>query len=312
MEHHAFLPEGWGDLTCQTRHTLRQLEQARATGTILCGRAILCDPDLNLHVDLGYCKGIIPREETALGINEGKLREIAVLSRVGKPVCFQVLGQENGIYRLSRRKTQEKAQQEYLQHLRPGDIIPVRSTHLEPFGVFVDVGCGIVSMIGIENLTISRIPHPADRVQVPQDLYAIVKSVSPDRIVLSHKELLGTWQENAAAFTAGMTVQGLVRRLEPYGAFIELTPNLSGLAERRDDLQVGDTVTVFIKAIVPERMKIKLVVLDRQSQSFRRIIQPKDYRLTQGHLSHWQYHPDSCLEKHVATDFSPAVPEFAQ
>ena len=306
MEHQVFLPEGWGDLGCQTRHTLRQLEQARAAGTILCGRAILCDPDLNLHVDLGYCKGIIPREETALGIAEGTLREIAVLSRVGKPVCFQVLGLENGVYRLSRRKAQELAQQEYLQHLCPGDIIPVRTTHLEPFGVFVDIGCGIISMIGIENLTISRIPHPADRVHVPQDLYAVVKAVLPNRIVL------GTWQENAAAFAAGMTVQGLVRRLEPYGAFIELTPNLSGLAERRDDLQVGDTVTVYIKAIVPERMKIKLVVLDRQAQPFRRIIQPKDYRLTQGHLAHWQYHPDICREKQVFSDFSPADPTLTQ
>lgn len=312
MEHQAFLPEGWGDLACQTRHTLRQLEQARTSGTILSGRAILCDPDLNLHVDLGYCKGIIPREETAMGIAEGTLREIAVLSRVGKPVCFQVLGQENGVYRLSRRKAQELAQQEYLQHLRPGDIIPVRSTHLEPFGVFVDIGCGIVSMIGIENLTISRIPHPADRVQVPQDLYAVVKSVSPNRIVLSHKELLGTWQENAAAFAAGMTVQGLVRRLESYGAFIELTPNLSGLAERRDDLQVGDAVTVYIKAIVPERMKIKLVVLDRQTQPSRRIIQFKDYRITRGHLTHWQYHPDSCREKQVFSDFTPADPPLEQ
>lgn len=303
MEHHTYLPEGWGDLVCQTRHTIRQLEQARETGAILTGRAVLCDREHNLQVDLGHIKGIIPREETAIGIAEGTTREIAVLSRVGKPVCFQVLGQEHGVYQLSRRRAQEAALRHYLSALRPGDVIPVRSTHLEPFGVFVDIGCGIVSMIGIENLTVSRIPHPADRVRVGQDFYAVVKTVTPQRITLSHKELLGTWIENAAAFAPGMTVQGIVRRVENYGAFIELTPNLSGLAERRAELQVGDWVTVYIKAISPERMKIKLVVLDRQESTTKRLLTTADYHITDGHLERWQYQPDACLEKQMVTDF---------
>ncbi len=303
MEHHQYLPEGWGDPVGYPRYTVRQLEQARYAGTVLFGRAVLCDQGLNLHVDLGCCKGIIPREETALGIAEGTTREIAVLSRVGKSVCFHVLGQENGVYRLSRRSAQAAAAQHYLAQLRPGDVIPARSTHLEPFGVFVDVGCGIISMIGIENLTVSRIPHPADRVRVGQDLHAIVKAILPNRILLSHKELLGTWQENAAAFAPGMTVQGIVRRVESYGAFIELSPNLSGLAERRDDLQVGSTVTVYIKAIVPERMKIKLVILDQQPHTTRRMITSADYYITEGHLDRWQYQPDCCIEKQVVSIF---------
>ena len=193
MERYQYLPEGWGGPACRTRHTARQLELAQQTGTVLYGRAVLCDQDLNLQVDLGCGRGIIPREETALGIAEGTTREIAVLSRVGKAVSFHVLGQENGIWQLSRRSAQTAALQHSLSHLRPGDVIPVRSTHLEPFGVFVDVGCGIISMIGIEHLTVSRIPHPAERIHANQDLYAVVRAIQPDRIILSHKELLGTW-----------------------------------------------------------------------------------------------------------------------
>ncbi len=45
------------------------------------------------------------------------------------------------------------------------------------------------------------------------------------------RELLGTWQENAARFRAGQTVTGVVRTVTDYGAFIALTPNLCGLAE---------------------------------------------------------------------------------
>ena len=305
MEAYTYLPEGWGGPACLTKHTPQQLEHARKNGTVLYGRAVLCDPALNLHVDLGCGRGIIPRDETALGIAEGRTREIAVLSRVGKPVSFHVLGQENGVWQLSRRSAQASAARDYLATLQPGDVIPVRSTHLEPFGVFVDVGCGIISMIGIENLTVSRIPHPAERVRPGQDLYAVVRAKMPSRIVLSHKELLGTWEENAAAFTPGMTVSGIVRRVEPYGVFVELAPNLCGLAEYRDDLQPGDGVTVYIKAILPQRMKIKLVVLDRLPGAARRMIRGEDYRITNGHLDQWQYHPDVCSEKQVITQFAP-------
>ena len=76
-------------------------------------------------VDLGSLRGLIPREETALGIADGSAREIAILSRVGKPVCFQVLGfTSDGTVLLSRRAAQAEALDYFLEHLRPGDILP--------------------------------------------------------------------------------------------------------------------------------------------------------------------------------------------
>ena len=61
--------------------------------------------------------------------------------------------------------------------------------------------------------------------------------------------------QNAALFSVGETVRGVVRSIEPYGVFIELTPNLSGLAEPRADLHPGMAVSVYIKSILPQRMK---------------------------------------------------------
>ena len=88
------------------------------------------------------------------------------------------------------------------------------------------------------------------------------------RITLTHRELLGTWEENAALFAAGETVRGIVRSVEPYGVFIELAPNLSGLAENREGLTPGTPVSVYIKSILPQRMKIKLR-RDRYSAAYR-------------------------------------------
>ena len=91
-------------------------------------------------------------------------------------------------------------------------------THLAGFGAFVDVGCGVVSMIGIENCSVSRISHPARRFTVGQEIYTVLTGTdrSLGRLYLSHKELLGTWQENAARFSPGMTVTGWVRGVQPW------------------------------------------------------------------------------------------------
>ena len=68
--------------------SLSSLNEAYNERRILEARAIVCDSQHNLIVDLGIMKGIIPREEGAIGIREGKVRDIAVISRVNRPVCF--------------------------------------------------------------------------------------------------------------------------------------------------------------------------------------------------------------------------------
>lgn len=204
---------------------------------------------------------------------------------------------------LSRTIVQQKAQDRLLDSLRPGDVIPARVTHLEPFGAFVDAGCGVPSLIGIENLSVSRICHPSDRLTVGQSILAAVRTVEPEnrRISLTHRELLGTWAQNAALFSVGETVRGVVRSIEPYGVFIELTPNLSGLAEPRADLRPGMAVSVYIKSILPQRMKVKLTVID--------VLAPYDaptpprYFITEGHIDEWTYTPACCDKKIVKTIF---------
>ena len=121
--------------------------------------------------------------------------------------------------------------------------------------------------------------------------------------------MLGTWEENAAQFAAGQTVAGIIRSVEHYGVFIELTPNLAGLAEIREenrakiDLTVGYGATVYIKSIIPERMKIKLVLID----TYRTERQPRElnYYVDVAHVKHmntWRYSP-LCAGKLVESVF---------
>jgi small subunit ribosomal protein S1 len=303
-------PEGWLLETNENRealHSVSGLIRARDEGRTLEARALICDSGHNLIVDLDCMRGIIPREEGALGIEDGTARDIAVISRVNKPVCFKILEinhQPDGkhVAILSRRAAQHEAKKIYISRLTPGDVIDARVTHLEPFGCFVDIGCGVASLIPIDLISVSRISHPRDRFRVGQDIKAVVKSVeSGERVFLTHKELLGTWEQNSIQFSAGETVAGVVRSIESYGIFVELMPNLAGLAEPKEDARVGQHASVYIKNLIPEKMKVKLIIVDSFDAEYK--VEEPQYFINSGHISRWTYSPDEC-DKIIETVFN--------
>ncbi len=307
-----FYPEGMLLETAENRTataSIQGLLQAQASGRILEARVSMCDSNHNLWMQLPGIKAMIPREEGAVGIAEGELRDIALIARVGKPVCFRVLRIEKDemgepLAILSRRIVQEQCTEQYLSNLHPGDVIDARVTHLEPFGAFVDIGCGIVSMIPIDAISVSRISHPSDRFTVGQQVRVIIKAVQEKRICLSHKELLGTWEENASLFHVGETTCGIVRSVEKYGVFIELMPNLAGLAELRQPVQVGQRTSVYIKALIPEKLKVKLILVDVCEQAGAP--DPIRYFYEGSHIDRWVYTPTGS-SKYIATVFDGKV-----
>ncbi len=298
----GFYPEGYKSkpLLKKSAYAPSFLAESKEREEILEAVALLCDEEHNIIVDLGSMKGIIPRTEGAIGIAEGITRDIAVLSRVGKSVCFCVTDLKtdelgNCYALLSRRKAQEKFKEWFYQNITVGDIIPAKVTHLEPFGAFCDIGCGVASLLPIDAISVSRISHPQDRFKTGDDIFVVVKDIAPDgKITVSHKELLGTWQENANMFSWGQTVTGVIRSVEDYGVFVELTPNLAGLAEPCATAKVGDCASVYIKSILPEKMKIKLIIIDSFSG------EPKKetfYFKKEGKIEKFCYSPPCCQKK---------------
>lgn len=297
-----FLPEGY--LTamgaqCNFRN-MAQVNEAMAQERLLEARAIVCDSDHNLIVDLGVIKGIIPREECAIGITEGYTRDIAIISRVNKPVCFKITSVKadekfKPYAILSRRLVQLECQEKYIKKLTPGDVIKGKITHLEPFGCFVDIGCGNISLLPIDAISVSRISHPKDRFNIGQNINVVIKSIGDDgKICLSHKELLGTWEENSTKFQNGETVAGIIRSVESYGVFVELAPNLAGLAELKDDVKVGQHASVYIKSLIPERMKIKLIIVDSFDAPYQNT--NIEYFIDNGHIDSFLYSPECCAK----------------
>ncbi|MBQ3707261.1 MAG: S1 RNA-binding domain-containing protein [Clostridia bacterium] len=303
-----YLPEGELRLTPENRAAFRSresIEEAARRGTILESMCLLCDcATMQLTVEMPEgMRGIIPRAEAGFvppGLGSGEVKDIAVITRVGKPVQYRILsiredGRGERVAVCSRRAAQEACWQNAVSRLLPGEIIPARITHLEPFGAFCDIGCGLVSLLTVDRISVSRISHPADRFRQGERIRAVVSSIEDNgRIYLSHRELLGTWEENTALFSAGQTVSGIIRSVETYGVFVELAPNLAGLAESTDGAIPGHTCSVYIKSILPERMKVKLVLIDVGEEAgaapFRYFIDPDEVP----RLTRWRYSPEGC------------------
>lgn len=280
--------------------SLEGLEYAKQNGIILEARVVLCDARHNLYVELGDYRGIIPRSETLYNPSGEEIKDIAIITRVGKSVCFTVTdivkdGDGVMIY-LSRRNAQAECCKNYVSKLCSGDVVEAAVTHLEKFGAFCDIGCGLVGLLPIDCISVSRITHPSERFFCGQIIRCVIKNIEKSicRVTLTHKELLGTWEENAALFRAGETAAGIIRSVEPYGIFVELAPNLAGLAEWCDGVREGQTAAVYIKSIIPEKMKIKLVIIDTSPESMP--VNGEEYFFEGGHMDEWQYSPEECTK----------------
>ncbi|MDR0974971.1 MAG: S1 RNA-binding domain-containing protein [Ruminococcus sp.] len=284
------------------------LRDAMRMGKIIEARVRLCDKERNLFVDLPCGKGYIKNVEGAIGIKEGTTKPIALITKVNKAISFKVKSVEilpdgSVFAEMSRKEAQIECMNEYVNKLSTGDVIPARVTHMDSFGAFVDIGCGIPSLIPIAAISVSRISHPSDRFKENQDIFVVIEEFKDDgKINLTHKELLGTWEENAADFTADETVSGIIRSIENYGIFIELAPNLAGLADHNPLLPVavGERASVHIKAIIPEKMKIKLNIVSVCEDGCP--MPPLRYYIKSGHLDYWKYSTDSA-SKIIETKF---------
>ena len=108
-------------------------------------------------VNVLICGGIGGGAQTAL--TEAGIELCA--GAQGNTDCFVVQGttqDESGeaVYLLSRAAAQRACREQYLDQLENGSVIPCTVTHIENFGAFCDVGCGISALLPIDCLSVSR------------------------------------------------------------------------------------------------------------------------------------------------------------
>ncbi len=151
------------------------------------------------------------------------------------------------------------------ENLKEGQVTRGTVKNIKPYGAFIELENGVTGLLHVENISVARIKSPEERFKIGQNINIVIKSIDKEnkRINLSYKELLGTWEENVKDLHAGQIIKGKIRETEKSknGIFIELKPNLVGMAEYNPKVEYGQEVDVYVKKIIPEKKKIKLKII---------------------------------------------------
>ncbi len=267
MNKDRFAPEGWNNEITKVNKT--NIYKFLENKEILQGLVSECDQKFNLHINFeNGLNGTIPREEVeGINLQDNGLPKINLCTgKVNKFVQFKIksIDEQNNII-LSRKVVQQDALNWVKNDLKVGEKLEGIVKSIKPYGAFIEIGGGVVGLAHIEDLSVARIKSPYERLNIGQRVEVVVKSINRDqgKIILSYKETLGSWEDNVKKFSPGIKVKGKVRETEKNknGIFIELTPNLVGMAEYEEGLEYGQDVEVYIKKIDISRKKVKLVIV---------------------------------------------------
>lgn len=197
----------------------------------------------------------------------------------GKTMTFKIVEIEPSENRLilSHKavvETKKEAQKkELLSTIQENDVIEGRVARITDFGAFVDLG-GIDGLVHVSEISHGHVAKPGDVLAVGDEVKVKVLSINPEqgRISLSIKDTLpGPWTDIETKAPVGAVLEGKVKRLTSFGAFVEVFPTVEGLvhisqishkhiATPHEVLHEGDDVQVKVLEVNPEEHRIALSI----------------------------------------------------
>lgn len=125
----------------------------------------------------------------------------------------------------------EAKRQAVMEKLVAGDVVEGKVARLTNFGSFIDLG-GVDGLVHVSEISYERVNKPADALKVGQEVKVKVLSVDAEkgRISLSIKQTLPEpWEQVPEQVAEGDVLEGTVKRLTSFGAFVEVLPGVEGL-----------------------------------------------------------------------------------
>lgn len=283
------------------------LNKAMRDGTILHGKIIKCDEELQLYAQItDDIVGIIPVDELQYTVKER--REVSkhdVWVHVNRMLTFKVKEiREDGTPILSRKDAQKECYDKFISCLEPGDVVNARVVHTTQSNALCDIGCGYKALLSKDNISIARYNKPPVRLKKIKDFRVVVQRVSREDglVYVSHTELLNDWATEVAQFNEGVVTVGKVVGIKDYGVIVEISENLTGLARNIEGLKVDDMVCVLVTGINAEEMQVRLKILRIDDTPDTRKLN-YHYNFKHGdHISQWMYSPENCAKK-IQTHF---------
>ncbi len=179
-----------------------------------------------------------------------------------------------------------------LEKLEAGQVLEGTVQRLTDFGVFVDIG-GVDGLVHISQLSHEHIEKPGDVVQEGEKVQVKVLAVDRDneRISLSIKETLpGPWENISEKAPKGTVLEGTVKRLVSFGAFVEVFPGVEGLVHIS---QISHKHIGTPHEVLTEGQTVKVKVLDANEADQRISLSMKEFEEQAGHVGDYELPEES-------------------
>jgi small subunit ribosomal protein S1 len=179
---------------------------------------------------------------------------------------------------VSEKAAWEEKQKNIISAYKVGDVITGTVSALADFGVFVKFD-NLEGLVHISELAWQRIDHPDDVVKVGQEIKAEIIGVEGSKIFLSMKKLIDDpWKKISEKYNVGQVVEGKVLKINPFGLFVELDPEIHGLAHiselsnkqiqsPNEVANIGDTLKFKIISIEPVDHRLGLSLRGAKEKS---------------------------------------------
>lgn len=261
-----------GDQMSTKEAAMEALEASLESGVPIQGRVVAKNKG-GFEVEVGGIRAFCPVSQIELGFCEDP--DV----HMGKSYTFRVteIRDARSIVVSRAQLLREEADRlaaQTLATIRVGDVVSGTISRLADFGAFVDLG-GVEGLIHVSELGFTRVEHPSELVREGERVTVVVLSMEEGakghRIGLSLKQAMeDPWDNAVTTVHEGQKVTGTVTRLEPFGAFVEVAPNVEGLVHvsemswekhvkrPSDVVSVGDRVSVEVQSVDIARRRISL------------------------------------------------------
>lgn len=165
---------------------------------------------------------------------------------------------------VSEKAAWEEQQRDLLGSYKVGDAIEGIVSVITEFGAFVQFGSGLEGLIHISELAWQRIDDPRDIVKSGEKIKAEIIKIEGSKIFLSMKRLIADpWSNAAERYKVGEKVKGKVLKVNPFGLFVELDPEIHGLAHS-SELSAKGQVDPHSIASVGDTLEFRIISLEPQ------------------------------------------------
>lgn len=187
-----------------------------------------------LVVDAGI-RGFVPAsmvsDHFVEDLNQFKGQELELKIVEIEPSDNRLILSRKELVQAEREAKREAKRQAVMEKLVAGDVVEGKVARLTNFGAFIDLG-GVDGLVHVSEISYERVNKPADALKVGQEVKVKVLSVDAEkgRISLSIKQTLPEpWEQVPEQVAEGDVLEGTVKRLTSFGAFVEVLPGVEGL-----------------------------------------------------------------------------------